>query len=133
MYTLGDIREELRKPGRDPRDKFVAPQWRDDVKEIADLKPGMTLEGVVTNVTRFGAFVDIGVHQDGLVHVSELRQPLRQGRERSGEGRADRQGAGAGGGPEGQAHRAFDEGAGSGATKRNRNRESPRSRISWRP
>ena len=72
MYTLGDIREELRKPGRDPRDKFVAPKWRDDVKEIADLKPGMTLEGVVTNVTRFGAFVDVGVHQDGLVHVSEL-------------------------------------------------------------
>ncbi|HLH15817.1 MAG TPA: Tex family protein [Bryobacteraceae bacterium] len=72
MYTLGDIREELRKPGRDPREKFVAPQWREDVREIADLKPGMQLEGVVTNVTRFGAFVDIGVHQDGLVHVSEL-------------------------------------------------------------
>jgi uncharacterized protein len=72
MYTLGDIREELRKPGRDPREKFVAPKWRDDVKEIADLKPGMVLEGVVTNVTRFGAFVDLGVHQDGLVHVSEL-------------------------------------------------------------
>jgi uncharacterized protein len=72
MYTLGDIREELRKPGRDPRDQFVAPKWRDDVREIADLKPGMTLEGVVTNVTRFGAFIDIGVHQDGLVHVSEL-------------------------------------------------------------
>jgi uncharacterized protein len=72
MYTLGDIREELRKPGRDPREKFVAPQWREDVKELADLKPGMQLEGVVTNVTRFGAFVDVGVHQDGLVHVSEL-------------------------------------------------------------
>jgi uncharacterized protein len=72
MYTLGDIREELRKPGRDPREKFVAPKWRDDIKEIADLKPGMVLEGVVTNVTRFGAFVDLGVHQDGLVHVSEL-------------------------------------------------------------
>ena len=72
MFTLGDIREELRKPGRDPREKFVAPQWREDVRDIADLKPGMTLEGVVTNVTRFGAFVDIGVHHDGLVHVSEL-------------------------------------------------------------
>jgi len=72
MYTLGDIREELRKPGRDPREKFVAPKWREDVKDIADLKPGMTLEGVVTNVTRFGAFVDVGVHHDGLVHVSEL-------------------------------------------------------------
>jgi uncharacterized protein len=72
MYTLGDIREELRKPGRDPRQKFVAPKWRDDVKDIADLKPGMRLEGVVTNVTRFGAFVDVGVHNDGLVHVSQL-------------------------------------------------------------
>ncbi len=72
VYTLGDIREELRKPGRDPRDKFVAPQFRDDVKEIADLQPGMVLEGAVTNVTNFGAFVDVGVHQDGLVHVSEL-------------------------------------------------------------
>jgi len=71
-YTLADIREELRRPGRDPRDKFTAPEWRDDVKEIADLKPGMILEGVVTNVTNFGAFVDLGVHHDGLVHVSEL-------------------------------------------------------------
>jgi uncharacterized protein len=72
MYTLGDIREELRKPGRDPRDKFVAPTWRDDIREIADLKPGMVVEGVVTNVANFGAFVDLGVHQDGLVHVSEV-------------------------------------------------------------
>jgi uncharacterized protein len=72
MYTLGDIREELKKPGRDPREQFVAPHWREDVREISDLTPGMTLEGVVTNVTRFGAFVDVGVHQDGLVHVSQL-------------------------------------------------------------
>jgi uncharacterized protein len=72
IYTLGDIREELRKPGRDPRDQFVAPKFRDDVKEISDLQPGMTVEGVVTNVTKFGAFVDVGVHQDGLVHISEL-------------------------------------------------------------
>jgi uncharacterized protein len=72
VYTLSDIREELKKPGRDPRDKFTVTKFRDDVKEIADLKPGMTLDGVVTNVTRFGAFVDVGVHQDGLVHVSEL-------------------------------------------------------------
>ena len=62
----------MRKPGRDPREKFAAAKWRDDVQEIADLKPGMQLEGVVTNVTRFGAFVDVGVHQDGLVHMSEL-------------------------------------------------------------
>jgi protein Tex len=72
IYTLTDIREELRKPGRDPRDKFVVAQFRDDVKEIKDLEVGMVLEGVVTNVTKFGAFVDIGVHQDGLVHISEL-------------------------------------------------------------
>jgi uncharacterized protein len=71
-YTLEDILSELRKPGRDPRDKFVAPQFHDDVREISDVQPGMVLEGVVTNVTKFGAFVDIGVHQDGLVHVSEL-------------------------------------------------------------
>lgn len=71
-YTLTDIKEELRKPGRDPRDTFQRPTWRDDVKEIDDLKPGMQMEGVVTNVTRFGAFIDVGVHQDGLVHVSEI-------------------------------------------------------------
>jgi uncharacterized protein len=72
VYTLNDILEELRKPGRDPRDKFVAPSFKDDVRELADLQPGMALEGVVTNVTKFGAFVDVGVHQDGLVHISEL-------------------------------------------------------------
>ena len=72
MYTLQDIREELRKPGRDPREQFVAPQFQSSVRQISDLEPGMTLEGAVTNVTNFGAFVDIGVHQDGLVHVSEL-------------------------------------------------------------
>src|SRR3984957_6436307 len=71
-YTFNDILEELKKPGRDPRDQFVAPGFKDDIKEIADVKPGMKLEGVVTNVTKFGAFVDIGVHQDGLVHISEL-------------------------------------------------------------
>jgi len=72
VFTLNDIFEELRKPGRDPRDKFLAPSFKDDVKEIGDLREGMTLEGVVTNVTKFGAFVDVGVHQDGLVHISEL-------------------------------------------------------------
>jgi uncharacterized protein len=71
-YTLNDILAELRKPGRDPRDKFVAPSFREEVREIADVLPGMELEGVVTNVTKFGAFVDVGVHQDGLVHISEL-------------------------------------------------------------
>jgi uncharacterized protein len=71
-FTLNDILEELRKPGRDPRDQFVAPAFHEGVKEITDLVPDMLLEGVVTNVTKFGAFVDIGVHQDGLVHISEL-------------------------------------------------------------
>jgi len=71
-YTIEDILAELRKPGRDPRDKFVAPSFHEQVREISDVQPGMVLEGVVTNVTKFGAFVDIGVHQDGLVHISEL-------------------------------------------------------------
>lgn len=71
-YTVNDILAELQKPGRDPRDKFVAPSFHESVREIADVEAGMVLEGVVTNVTKFGAFVDIGVHQDGLVHISEL-------------------------------------------------------------
>jgi uncharacterized protein len=71
-YTLSDILAELRKPGRDPREQFVAPSFHENVREISDLKVGMVLEGIVTNVTKFGAFVDIGVHQDGLVHISEL-------------------------------------------------------------
>ncbi len=71
-FTLKDIVEELKKPGRDPRAEFEPPKFRDDVRTMEDLKPGMQLEGVVTNVTAFGAFVDVGVHQDGLVHVSQL-------------------------------------------------------------
>ena len=71
-YTLNDILEELRRPGRDPREQFVAPRFNEQVRELSDVQPGMVLEGVVTNVTKFGAFVDIGVHQDGLVHISEL-------------------------------------------------------------
>ena len=70
--TLRDIVAELEKPGRDPRASFEPPKFRDDVRELEDLKIGMVLEGVVTNVTTFGAFVDLGVHQDGLVHVSKL-------------------------------------------------------------
>jgi protein Tex len=70
--TLSDIREELLRPGRDPRKSFKLPKFRADVKEMSDLKPGMTLEGTVTNVTNFGAFVDIGVRQDGLVHLSQM-------------------------------------------------------------
>lgn len=71
-YTLEDILEELRKPGRDPRDTFVAPSFNESVRELSDVQIGMVLEGVVTNVTKFGAFVDVGVHQDGLVHISEI-------------------------------------------------------------
>jgi uncharacterized protein len=71
-FTVADILEELRKPGRDPRDQFVAPSFSESVREFNDVQPGMVLEGVVTNVTKFGAFIDIGVHQDGLVHISEL-------------------------------------------------------------
>ena len=70
--TLKDILDELLKPGRDPRAVFEKPAFRDDVTSIEDVQEGMTLEGIVTNVTAFGAFVDIGIHQDGLVHVSEL-------------------------------------------------------------
>ena len=71
-YTLADIRQELLRPGRDPRKSFQVPRFRDDVREITDLSEGMEMEGAVTNVTNFGAFVDLGVHQDGLVHISEL-------------------------------------------------------------
>ena len=70
--TLDDIVKELQKPGRDVRDDFPAPILREDILDMADLKPGMELTGVVRNVIDFGAFVDIGVHQDGLVHVSQL-------------------------------------------------------------
>jgi uncharacterized protein len=70
--TIQDIREELLRPGRDPRKTFKVPRFRADVKEMSDLKPGMALEGTVTNVTNFGAFVDIGVRQDGLVHLSQM-------------------------------------------------------------
>ncbi len=71
-FTLRDIQSELARPGRDPREPFRAPSFRADVRELTDLRPGMSLEGVVTNVTAFGAFVDIGVHQDGLIHISQL-------------------------------------------------------------
>lgn len=71
-YTLKDILEELEKPGRDPRSEAAAPILRSDVMEVKDLKPGMELKGTVRNIVDFGAFVDIGVHQDGLVHISQL-------------------------------------------------------------
>ncbi|MGZ3769746.1 MAG: helix-hairpin-helix domain-containing protein [Bdellovibrio sp.] len=71
-FTFDDIVKELEKPGRDPRDPFKVFQFRDDIMEVKDLKEGMICPGIVTNVTNFGAFVDIGVHQDGLVHISAL-------------------------------------------------------------
>ena len=70
--TIVDILKELEKPGRDPRPEFVSAHFKEGVEEMKDLRPDMVLEGVVTNVTAFGAFVDIGVHQDGLVHISAL-------------------------------------------------------------
>ncbi len=72
LPTLNDIMEELAKPGRDPREQFEVFSFTEGVNEIADLKVGMKLPGIVTNITNFGAFVDIGVHQDGLVHTSQL-------------------------------------------------------------
>jgi protein Tex len=72
LPTLNDILAELAKPGRDPRDKFEVMEFAEGLEKIEDLEPGMQLPGVVTNVTRFGAFVDVGVHQDGLVHISQL-------------------------------------------------------------
>ena len=70
--TLTDVAAELMKPGRDPRDELPAPVLRTDVMDMKDLKPGMELRGTVRNVIDFGAFVDIGVHQDGLVHISQI-------------------------------------------------------------
>jgi len=72
LPTLNDILSELSKPGRDPRERFEAFAFKEGVEKIEDLKPGMKLPGLITNVTAFGAFVDIGVHQDGLVHISQL-------------------------------------------------------------
>ena len=72
LSTLQDIVGELEKPGRDPREAFVTAEFRDDIQQVSDLYPGLVLQGIVTNVTNFGAFVDVGVHQDGLVHISQL-------------------------------------------------------------
>lgn len=72
MPTVRDIIEALQRPGRDPRDEMPKPVFRTDVTSMENLKPGMVLEGIVRNVVDFGAFVDIGVKHDGLVHISEL-------------------------------------------------------------
>jgi uncharacterized protein len=72
VLTVKDILAELEKPGRDPRPEFIAARFNEGVDDIRDLKEGMVLEGTVSNVAAFGAFIDLGVHQDGLVHVSQL-------------------------------------------------------------
>ena len=76
--TLRDIVKELEKPGRDPRDEMPKPILRTDVLEMKDLKEGMVLKGTVRNVIDFGVFVDIGVHQDGLVHISEMSEKFNR-------------------------------------------------------
>ena len=72
LPTISDILQELSKPGLDPREQFDLFEFDKNINSIADLRPGMVLNGIVSNITAFGAFVDIGVHQDGLVHVSQL-------------------------------------------------------------
>jgi uncharacterized protein len=72
LPTLKDIIEALARPGRDPRDDLPPPVFSEDILELPDLKPGMIMQGTVRNVADFGAFVDVGVHQDGLVHISQL-------------------------------------------------------------
>ena len=72
LPTLQDIIEELAKPGRDPRSRIKVFEFAEDVHNISDLKEGMVIPGIVTNITNFGAFVDVGVKQDGLVHISQL-------------------------------------------------------------
>ena len=89
-FTFDDVVRELEKPGRDPRDGFVPFSFRADIHELKDLQPGMVCPGIVTNVTNFGAFVDIGVHQDGLVHISQLADKFvkdPQGRGQRGRSR----------------------------------------------
>ena len=78
LPTLQDVLKELEKPGRDPREKFQYATFQAGIMEMSDLKVDMVLEGVVTNVVNFGAFVDIGVHQDGLVHISQLADQFVQ-------------------------------------------------------
>ena len=118
LPTVTDILSELEKPGRDPRPAFKTATFQEGVEKISDLRPGMRLEGVVTNVAAFGAFVDIGVHQDGLVHISVLGRPVREGSARGGEARRRGAGARRRGGCQPQAHRAQHALGGSGCAAR---------------
>ena len=97
LPTVTDILAELEKPGRDPRPAFTTATFADGVEKIADLRVGMVLEGVVTNVAAFGAFVDVGVHQDGLVHVSAMSSKFVSDPRRGGDLRPGGQGQGDGG------------------------------------
>ncbi len=107
--TLNDIVAELLKPGRDPRDELPPVLLRKDVLDIKDLKPGMELMGTVRNVIDFGVFVDIGVHQDGLVHISQVSDKfIRHPSEAVGRGRR-REGRRAGRGREEAPHLSFHE------------------------
>ena len=94
LPTLNDMLAELAKPGRDPRDELPKPVLRTDVLEMKDLKPGMELTGTVRNVIDFGAFVDIGVHQDGLVHISRMAEKFIRHPSGGREGRGHREGLG---------------------------------------
>ena len=79
LPTINDILKELAKPGRDPREAAQEFSFAEDIRSIEDLHPGMELPGIVTNITNFGAFVDIGLHENGLIHVSQMRQPGLRG------------------------------------------------------
>ena len=109
LPTLQDILQELEKPGRDPRDPFQVFQFAEGVHSPEDLRVGMKLPGIITNVTNFGAFVDIGVHQDGLVHVSHLADKFVKDPTRGGQSAATGGGDGAGGRPAPPAHRPIVE------------------------
>ena len=109
LPTLNDILAELAKPGRDPREQFEVFQFADGVNKLEDVKPGMKLPGIVTNVTAFGAFVDIGVHQDGLVHISQLADRFVKDANEVVKVQQRRRGDGPGGGPAPQADRPVDE------------------------
>ncbi len=107
LPTVVDILAELAKPGRDPRSEFRVAAFAEGVNELDDLKPGMVLEGVITNVTHFGAFVDLGVHQDGLIHISELANTFVEGPQRGGRRRRRGAREGAASRPRPPPHRRF--------------------------
>ena len=115
--TLRDVAAELMKPGRDIRDELPKPILRTDVLEMKDLKPGMVLTGTVRNVIDFGVFVDIGVHQDGLVHISQVSQQVYQTPLGGGVCGRHRPGGGAGGGREEKAHRPQHEAGAQGVRR----------------